>query len=107
MIDPCVGSFYFCIAKKRCPIAAKCAGLIGILPCCVLNDFLTFARFVRPLLATILFIWAIWSTCIMYHVISVGKKKKKKKRLPKQKTHHRSDFEADRLPETRDFFWPY
>ena len=24
---------------KRCPIAAKIAGLIGILPHCVLNDF--------------------------------------------------------------------
>ena len=26
---------------ERCPIAAKVAGSIGILPCCVLNDFFT------------------------------------------------------------------
>ena len=24
---------------KRCPIAAKIAGSIGIMPCCALNDF--------------------------------------------------------------------
>ena len=30
---------YFFGAMKRCPIAAKIAGSIGILPCCVLNDF--------------------------------------------------------------------
>ena len=46
--------------------AAKIAGSIGIPPCCVLNDFFhiwvwTFARFVRPLLATILCILEIWS----------------------------------------------
>ena len=47
-------------AMKRCPIAAKIAGSNGILPGCVLNDFVlyigvrTFARYVQPLLATIL-----------------------------------------------------
>ena len=33
--------FFFFFAMKRCPIAAKIAGSIGILPCCVLNDFFT------------------------------------------------------------------
>ena len=31
--------YFICFAMKRCPIAAKIAGSIGILPCCVLNDF--------------------------------------------------------------------
>ena len=52
----------FCLAMKRCPIAAKFAGSIGILPCCVFPiEMWTFSRFVRPLLATILSIWEIWS----------------------------------------------
>ena len=62
-------------AMKRCPIAAKIAGSIGILPCCVLLFFTwvwMFARFVRPLLATILSVWEIWSGTnnhsITYHV---------------------------------------
>ena len=69
------------VAIKCCLIAAKIAGSIGILPCCILNDFFhtgawTFARFVRPLLATILCI--IWNlvpayTCITY--FPVGKKR--------------------------------
>ena len=56
-------------------IAAKIAVSIGILPCCVLNDFYTwtFAKFVRPLLATILCVWEIWSGSnnhvYMYHVL--------------------------------------
>ena len=33
--------FKICFAMKRCPIAAKIAGLIGILSCCALNDFFT------------------------------------------------------------------
>ena len=63
----------------------------------------TFARFVRPLLATILYIWEIWSPriqCITY--FPVGKKQQQQQ----QKTRHRIDFEADRWPETGDFFWP-
>ena len=35
--SPCASPQHF--AMKLCPIAAKIAGLIGILPCCVLNDF--------------------------------------------------------------------
>ena len=31
--------FCFCFAVKRCPIAAKIAGSIGILRCCVLDKF--------------------------------------------------------------------
>ena len=31
----------FLCAMKRCPIVAKIAGSIGILPCCVLNDVFT------------------------------------------------------------------
>ena len=31
--------YLFIFAMKRCPIEAKIAGSIGILPCCVLNDF--------------------------------------------------------------------
>ena len=33
---------------KRCPIAAKIAGSIGILPCCILNDFFTKGMNVCP-----------------------------------------------------------
>ena len=64
----------YLFAMKRCLIATKIAGSIGILLCCVLNDFFhtgawTFARFVRPLLAAILCI--MWNlvpayTCITY-----------------------------------------
>ena len=49
--------FYFFYYEKQCSIAAKIAGLIGILPCCVLNDFFTFC------------VWEIRSgcnTCITY-----------------------------------------
>ena len=95
--------FFLFFAMKRCPIAAKIAGLIGILPCCVLNDSITlgiwtFARFVRPLLATILCVWKIWSgsnnraqTCITYFTgwqnkipPPPQKKKKKKKKINKE-----------------------
>ena len=38
----------------------------------------------------------------------VGKKKRKKRLPKKEKVYHRTDFEADRWPETGDFFcWPY
>ena len=56
--------FYLIFAMKRCPIAAKIAGSIGILPC-------------------------------VY----------KKRRWPEKKARHCTAFEADRWPETRDFFW--
>ena len=65
--DPCVGifSFFFFLfyliffwAMKRCPIASKLAGSIGILLCCVLMTFshmgMNACPIVRPLLATIL-----------------------------------------------------
>ena len=61
---------------KRCPIAAKIAGSIGILPCCVLNEFFTY-RFVRPLLPAILCIWEIWSLRIHVSRISPCLPKKK------------------------------
>ena len=32
-------SFFFYFTLKRCPVAAKIAGSIGILPCCALNEF--------------------------------------------------------------------
>ena len=68
-----------------------------------------FARFVRPLVATILCVGEIWSgsnncvyMCITYFTGW------QQKRLPnKTKMHHRTDFEDDLWPETRDFcFWP-
>ena len=34
--------FFVFFAMKQCPIAAKIAGSIGILPCCVLIDFITY-----------------------------------------------------------------
>ena len=42
--DPHVSifSFLFWGAMKQCPIAAKIAVSIGILPSCVLNDILTY-----------------------------------------------------------------
>ena len=39
----------------------------------------------------------------MYHVFPCWQKKK----MAKKKVCHRTDFEADRRPETRDFFWTY
>ena len=62
----------------------------------------TFARFVRPLLATILCVWemCVWSgtitTYTMYHVFYWLAKQ------TKNKTRHRAEFEADL--ETGDFF---
>ena len=66
-------SAFVVFATKQCPIAAKIAGSIGIMPCCILNDFfhMGFER-LRPLLATILCAWEIWSgsnnRVYMYHV---------------------------------------
>ena len=102
--------FYFVLPPyfvKRCPIAAKIAGLIGILPCCDLNDFhievWTFSRFVRPILATILCICGnlvpAYVTCVTY--FPVGKKKE----ISKNKVCYRTDFEANRWPETGVFFF--
>ena len=58
-----------------------------------------FARFVMRLLATVFCIWEIWSLCIHVSHISLLAKKKKKKN-----TRHRTNFEADRWPETADLF---
>ena len=66
---------------KRCPIAAKIAGSIGILPCCVLKEFSH-----NRVYAYI---------CITYFT---GLKKNPKK------TRHRTDIEADYGPETGYFF---
>ena len=41
-LDPHISIFiylFFVVAMKRCPIAAKIAGPIGILLCCVLTTF--------------------------------------------------------------------
>ena len=65
---------------KQFPIAAKIAGSIWILPCCVLNIGVgMFAQFVRPLLATILCVWEIWSGSNnrVYNVFHCLAKKKK------------------------------
>ena len=75
---------------KQCPIAAKIAGSIGILPRCDLNDLFTqgYERlpFVRPLLATILCIWEIWSPRIQcHHVFPCWQKKKLPKKCTKKK----------------------
>ena len=62
----------------------------------------TFSRFMRPLLATILCIWEIWSPriqCVTYFPVG-------KKNMAEKKARHRTDFEADRWPETGAFFWP-
>ena len=87
--------FYYILflAMKRCPIAAKIARLIGNQPCCELNTFFhigvwTFARFVRPVLATI-YVWGIWSgsnnSVYMYHVFHWLAKIKKITPPPPQK----------------------
>ena len=61
--DPARRHFYLdFLAMKQCPIAAKIAGLIGILPRCVLSDFFNegyerLPDFIRPLLATLLCAW--------------------------------------------------
>ena len=62
-----------------------------------------FTRFVRPLLTTILCVRVIWSgsnnRVYMYRVSHWLAKKNKK-------ACHRTDFETDLWPETRDLFWP-
>ena len=83
LVQPRTRFVFFSFGIKRCPIAAKIAGLIGILPCCLKWLFhigvWIFARFVRPLLATILCVWEIYYglfpiTTYTCHIISlVGK----------------------------------
>ena len=64
-----------------------------------------FAQFVRPLLATILCVWEILSgsnnRVYMYHIFHWLAKYPPPQ---KKKTRHCTDFEADLLPETEDFF---
>ena len=88
--DPRVGIFNFVIylfAIKRCPIAAKIAGLIEFLSYCVLNDFVlhrgmnVFPICEASLLATILCIWEILSPCIHVSRISLLAKKNYKIKL--------------------------
>ena len=101
-------NFLFVFAMKWCPIAAKIAGLIGILPCCVLNNF---------------FPIGVWTFCLIceaslsHHTLYMGKigphihvsrisLLAKKKDYP-QKKHYHIDFEANWWLETGDFFcWP-
>ena len=83
---------------KQCSIAVKITELFGMLPRCVLK-FVTFARFLRPVLATF---------CMgnfIYMFMNDLKKKKDyqiKRNIYKQ-MHHRTNFEADLWPETRLF----
>ena len=79
---------------------SQIGGLIGILLCCALNDFShIFARFVRPLLATIQGKFGLRVYNVTY--FPVGKKQK----MVKKKVHHHTNFIADRWPETVDFFF--
>ena len=81
-------------------VAAKIAGSIGTLLRCVLNDFLTEEYLHLPDLWSLsyppyfygTFGLRVYMGCITYFL--VGKKK----------AHHRTDFEADRWPETGDSF---
>ena len=49
---------------KRCPIAAKIAGSIGILPCCALNDFLLHMG---------MNVWPIYEASLSHHTLYMGK----------------------------------
>ena len=72
----------------------------------------TFAWFVRPLLATILCIMEnLVPACTCRPITYLAKKnitppQKKKNKKKRKKRRHRTDFEADRWPETGDFSWP-
>ena len=68
---------------------------------------LTFGRFVRPLLPTILCVREIASSgsnnrVYTYHIFWWFAKKRKI--TPPKKVRHRTNFEADLWPETGDFF---
>ena len=73
---------------------------IGIMPWCDLNNFFTwmFARFVRPLLATILCVWEIWSQRIHVSRIYLLAKQKLKIQITEtnlktsKKARNRTDF---------------
>ena len=73
-------------------IAAKFGGSIGILPCCVLNDF--FTREASRSHHTLYMV----PTYIMYNIFPCWLK---------QKMCHHTDFEADLWPETGNFIFGF
>ena len=100
-------SFFFLVAMKRCPIAAKVAGSIGIRPYCVLNDFSHTCRGMNVCL--------ICEASLSHHTLYMGNLGPRvynvsyitllaKQKYGKKKAHHHTDFEANRWPETGDFF---
>ena len=60
--DQCVVIFFF-LAMKRCPIAAQIAGLIGILPHCVLNYFSQRSS---------INVWPICVASLSHHTLCMG-----------------------------------
>ena len=68
--------FFFCLAMKRCPIAAKIAGSIGILPCCVLNDFFTICEASISLIHHTLYMGNLVPAYTMYGVFPCWQKKR-------------------------------
>ena len=118
--------FIFYFAMKWCPTAVKCAGSIRILPCHVLNDFFTykymhivvwaFTWFVRPLIATILCVWEIWSgsqNCVhtvyihaQYHVFHWLAKEKITKTKPNKHMSPHWFWSRPMTRKQRLSFWP-
>ena len=100
--------FWFFFAMKWCPIAAKLAGSIGILRVLCIQWLLhigvwTFARFVRPSLSH----HTLYMGNLVPTYFPVGQQKTDYQNKYLNKNCHRTDFEADRWPETgRPFFWP-
>ena len=84
--------YLFILAMKRCPIAAKIAGSIRILPCCVLNDFSRRVMYVCPICEASL----SHHTLYMGHFVAAYTMLEKRRlQIQIKKTRHRTDFEAD------------
>ena len=97
-------------AMKLCPIAAKISGSIRILPCCVLKRLFhigvglwRFARFVRPLLATILCNWKFGPPRVSR--ISLSAKKTKKITKKKHLTLSRHPFWSQLMTRNGSLFY--
>ena len=103
-----LGFFFFFFAMKQCPIAAKIAGSIGILPCCVWLFHIgvwTLARFVRLLSHHTLcmgnLVWFQYPCIHVSRISLVGQKKK----ITPQKTKTQKHMSPQRLwsrPMTRN-----
>ena len=89
---------FLCFAMKRCPNAANIAGLIGILPYCVLNNFCPICD--ASLNNHTLYMRNLVPTCTCIMSFPYGKKKIKKK-----KVCHRTDF-GDMTRNRRLFLGP-